>query len=439
MKTKITLILFLLGTFAVRAQLITATGSMSVQRTGHTSQLLNNGKVLVCGGNNFNYNNYISYNSAELYSNGSWTATGSMKRIREDCTSALLSSGSVLVMGGAGRSCEIYNSNTGNWSYTDSLSFSPYWSNAVMLDNNKILLVSKLSLVTELYDQNTNTWSITGELKSELFYTFGLTKLPNGNVLLTGGETQTAQLYDAVTGTWKNVEALMLEFRLDTKSILMSNGKVLIVGANNTWNQSSEVFDPISNSFTSLQEIPNDHSLATMINLSCGDVLIYGIGDLFGFSNKKSLIKYSPISNAWSSAGVVPSNVFSAAEYTVNKIAGGKILFSGGFWTTGNGANAQCYLVDENNIASGIFWNSNSLAIEIYPNPNNGQFIIKQENQIKINRVEIYNILGEIVFAINSNPQQSMLSIDLSDSPKGLYMGKIYDGKNTYTCKIVKQ
>jgi trimeric autotransporter adhesin len=72
----------------------------------------------------------------------------------------------------------------------------------------------------------------------------------------------------------------------------------------------------------------------------------------------------------------------------------------------------------------------------VYPNPGNGVFSVyaKQNN---ISTIEIYNLKGEIIYSnINIYKQESIM-IDISNFSKGIYLMKIFDGKNNYTEKIV--
>src|SRR5690242_1381979 len=120
MHKTLTLLSILFVTIHVHAQLISATGSLSVPRMEHQSQLLNNGKVLAFGGTNGNYLSLVLYNSAELYnpSTGSWSGTGSMHQKRATFASVVLDNGDVLAIGGTNgstdlASCEIYSVSAG--------------------------------------------------------------------------------------------------------------------------------------------------------------------------------------------------------------------------------------------------------------------------------------------------------------------------------------
>ena len=77
---------------------------------------------------------------------------------------------------------------------------------------------------------------------------------------------------------------------------------------------------------------------------------------------------------------------------------------------------------------------------KLYPNPNNGRFIIEFDDKTinKIN-LEIYSLLGEKIFEKSDLNPQSSNEIDLSDSPKGVYMVRILDGEKIYSEKIVIQ
>jgi len=99
--------------------------------------------------------------------------------------------------------------------------------------------------------------------------------------------------------------------------------------------------------------------------------------------------------------------------------------FSGGVWKR---------LLSE---MGGIEENKDNFHFIIYPNPTNGKFTIS--NIDNINSIEIYNVLGEIIYTTPNFKQQILNEIDLSEHPKGIYFVKIYNGAKTHTEKIMIQ
>lgn len=94
--------------------------------------------------------------------------------------------------------------------------------------------------------------------------------------------------------------------------------------------------------------------------------------------------------------------------------------------------------------ASSLTTGINSIAysgsfLSIYPNPNNGIFSISLQNYVAKSEVEIFNVLGEKIYATSNFKQQTSNEIDLSKFQKGIYFVKIYDGQTILTKKIVIQ
>jgi len=70
---------------------------------------------------------------------------------------------------------------------------------------------------------------------------------------------------------------------------------------------------------------------------------------------------------------------------------------------------------------AGISESSQNNTISIYPNPSNGMITVINEKSANSD-VEIYNLVGELVFKTAMNHQKT---IDLSNQPKGVYMVKM--------------
>ena len=121
----------------------TLTGNMNIGRTGHTATLLNNGTVLVAGGNNGIY-----LASAELYdpATDNWTLTGNMNNSRTGHTATLLNNGKVLVAGGKyvsggyRASAELYDLATSSWTLAGSMNIGRMDHTATLLKNGKVLV-----------------------------------------------------------------------------------------------------------------------------------------------------------------------------------------------------------------------------------------------------------------------------------------------------------
>src|SRR6266481_8211280 len=126
------------------------TGSLNTARIDHTVTLLNNGMVLVAGGDNFFIGAIPSTNfaSAELYdpATGTFTLTGSMATARDLQTATLLNNGKVLVVGGIDNSsalpsAELYDPATGTFTATGSMATARNLHTATLLNNGKVLVV----------------------------------------------------------------------------------------------------------------------------------------------------------------------------------------------------------------------------------------------------------------------------------------------------------
>ena len=79
--------------------------------------------------------------------------------------------------------------------------------------------------------------------------------------------------------------------------------------------------------------------------------------------------------------------------------------------------------------------NIEPMAVMISPNPSDGRFIVTLAPGQ--GRVEVYNLLGEVVY--HSEVTSQKYTLDLSGHTRGLYFIRISSGRRIITEKIVIQ
>jgi lysophospholipase L1-like esterase len=317
-----------------------ATGSMAVPRILHTATLLetgvDTGDVLVTGGENAPNE---SVASAELYdpSTGTWSPTGSMAADRAGQTATLLNNGKVLVVGGnfgAGPAAELYDPSTGSFSPTGTMpgGVDPAFGSATLLPTGEgeVLYAGGVvpaeggdgtiqTTAAELYDPATNKWSPTGSLlTARSLQGAALLPSPFGEVLIAGGYNDpkhqtlaSAELYNPGTGTFSATGSMGIPRWEPTATLLNAGtdaGEVLLVGGSQhavieagPRPSAAEVYDPALGAWAATGPVvfPRLEHKTTLLN--DGQVLVAG-GDLGTPANSLSSAElFTP-------AGVTPAN-----------------------------------------------------------------------------------------------------------------------------------
>jgi len=189
----------------------TLTGSMKMARTGHTATLLGNGQVLIVGGEDQSHQ-FTLLSTAELYdpASGSFSSSGSMAVDRAGHSTTLLNNGTVLVAGGLSgisfentASAEFYDPKSGTFSATSNMTTPRQNAFAVLLQNGKVLIAGGFSIdedgsslfTAEVYDPVTGTFTQTGSMIDARALA-AVVLLQDGRVLVTGGsDLNTAEVF----------------------------------------------------------------------------------------------------------------------------------------------------------------------------------------------------------------------------------------------------
>ena len=243
-------------------------GNMTQPRSEHVAMLLQNGKVLIAGGNAemppaehgvlFMPNGLVS---AEIFDpeTGVSTPTGDLTASRWDDHGILLAEGRVLMISRFLRlPIEMYDPHSGRF---DAVADAP-WSNgartATLLPNGEVLLIGASSAGrARVFDPASGTFSDTNAIDHP-GYGHTATLLKDGRVLIVGGARRGIELtgrnliYDPSSEAFSRAGDLQFD-RAHHKAVLLQDGRVLIVGGqvgDGPHVPTTEIYDPETNTFS---------------------------------------------------------------------------------------------------------------------------------------------------------------------------------------------
>lgn len=237
---------------------------MNLPRLGHSLTVLGDGRVLAAGGSSLGGaegagggQTIRPESSAEIFdpASGRWTNTGAgMSSARFEHTATLLDDGRVLIVGGqgppmAGRSAvlgstELFDPAVDTFLKSNDLGEPRANHTAVKLPDRSVLVAGGLggpggdvSLATaEVFDPSRGAWGGVGPL-TQARTGHSATLLADGRVLVAGGETNqrgtrrsldTGEVYSPDRRDWRSAGRMNCP-RSEAASVLLGDGSALVV------------------------------------------------------------------------------------------------------------------------------------------------------------------------------------------------------------------
>jgi len=205
-------------------------GKLIFPRRLHTAGRLNNGDVLIVGGENFDGFSRTALNSVEVYD-----ALGKSFSALAETLMTARSLHKMIAL----RDCPT-NPNDDRFLVTGGIG----------TDNQPLASA-------ERYDVTLSKFLNAGAMKKRRFR-HAMVCLPDGKVLVTGGIDETgqvlrsAEIYDPVTGLFTEVESQMVFFRAEHSATLLPDNTILIAGGLDFLgpHHAAEIFNPVTQVFT---------------------------------------------------------------------------------------------------------------------------------------------------------------------------------------------
>ena len=311
--------------------------SLSTGRWAHTATVLQDGRLLVVGGQE---SMSRASKVAEIFdpSTDTWSNTGeTLDKRGEGHTATLLNDGRVLVTGDNEEgSSEIYDPSTDQWSYTGTMNVARKSASATLLEDGRVLVSGGVDRTkagrveldsSEIYDPSSGEWTVADVM--EQIHSNHVTRLVDGKVFLSGWFL--SEMYDPATDLWSPVgEPKRKDIARGTTATILNDGTVLMVGGArfppNKWQGdpshpvgSSEIYNPSDGSLSTSVSMATPREYHSAILLKNGDVLIVG-----GISMES----YNPGAKIWTEIGELIHE--RDQMHTATMLNDGRIVIAGG-------------------------------------------------------------------------------------------------------------
>jgi N-acetylneuraminic acid mutarotase len=345
-----------------------AASSLHEARMAHTATLLDDGSVLVVGGETIARD---MLTSAEIYdpTAGTWSDAGKLPAPRSNHVAVRLKDGKVLVAGG-GRSAPIgqpssaevtasvvsYDPATKRFEELAPLGTARSHAQAVLLDDGEVLVAGGGSNTThetcngvpdcgpladalasvERFDPTTRTFRPAAPMKSAR-YSFSLTRMADGRVLAVGGVgrpgealagLKSAEIYDPKADSWTLAADLPDVDREHHSAILLPSGAVMVAGgkqANIGMLKTVRIF--AGGTWKNATSYPSARTLPDLVVLASGHVLsVGGYNQAANLSIAEAAL-YDETSDRWTRIGDLATG---RVAHTTTLLRDGSVLIAGG-------------------------------------------------------------------------------------------------------------
>ncbi len=184
--------------------MLSSTGGMLVPRVYHAAIKLQDGRVLILGGNTTFYAEGF-LKTAEIYDphTAAFSPTAEMNSPRQLPRVARLPSGDVLVAGGYDgavdtKTAEIYKPTTGVFVPTGIMIGPHQDGTAILLPDGRVLVAGSISPSIEIFDPAIGLFRTAGET-IEVRTQYTATLMNNNKILIAGGQTLAGRTEEVIS------------------------------------------------------------------------------------------------------------------------------------------------------------------------------------------------------------------------------------------------
>jgi hypothetical protein len=347
--------------------------NMTLPRFIHRTAKLNDGRVLLTGGQSANAPASVITNSVDAFNpaDNSVSPVGPMTIRRWSHTATTLTDGRVLVTGGRTAStsatgvvlatAEIYDPVTNTWTETAApMNVARRSHTATLLPDGKVLIAgggNGVSTTTsqpiqsvEIFDPATGMFTLVGNMTQKRS-AHSANVLGDGTVLIAGGSNGTGTLFPTNTAEIFNpadssftVVGPMVTSHLAQLPGQLRDGRIVWGSSyfNNTHTSAgglitdqSEIFDPVARTFTSIAPMFKQRIDIGAQGLYDGTLLIAGgvtTSPSFPSIFQPTSEIYDPGTSSWKLSGIMSSG---RDEFSGLRLDDGRVMISGGFVSPG--------------------------------------------------------------------------------------------------------
>lgn len=372
--------------------------AMMAGRRNFSATVLNDGRILVVGGETVNSsNNGVSTQSCEIYDPGTsaWTPTGSMSEARRHHAAILMpSTGKVLVVGGQNisapaannaeidaqylLSCEIWDPSTGTWTAAASLPtgqqrrqmfadlmVSPTELPTIAGGNQTVLGHTTQLGTCFQYNSVGNTWTARANMATARSAGVGLAYANSSKLLAAGGmigstatsSVNTVESFDSVGNAWTTL-ATMGAARRQAVGVLLASGKVLVTGGfpngSSAALSTAEVFNPAGPSWASTTGAMTQARASHAAAVLSSDLVTVGFGTDGSTNNWLSAETYDPGTGLFTATSAVNST-YQRLNGVMVTVGGNALMIGGSESASSEIFDGTDWIITDGGVTQGSF------------------------------------------------------------------------------------